>query len=133
MSVASPATGRTAAVHNDELAFGDAYRSGSIQSRIGDLDGPGYDGGHLRANVFGGGTDNISMVAMLKGINRGSGNSYFNLENSWRTLLKTDPPPVIRADIYPAYIGGSKLPHEITVEYAIDGLELREVFDNVKR
>jgi DNA/RNA non-specific endonuclease len=126
--------GRTVAVHIDELALGDAYRSDSIQSRIGDLGGPGYDGGHLGANVFGGGTENINMVAMLKELNRGPGNSYFNLENSWRALLKTDPPPVIRADIYPEYIGSSKVPDTISIEYFIDAVKQDpKVFENVNR
>lgn len=46
---------------------------------------------------------------MLREINRG-GDSFFNVENGWRALLKADPDVKIEVDIRPLYVGDSVVP-----------------------
>ncbi|PPG30268.1 hypothetical protein C5E10_12515 [Pseudoclavibacter sp. RFBG4] len=48
------------------------------------------------------------------------GNSYFNLENSWRGLLAKDPLTSIEVRIAPKYSGESKVPDKFVVDYRID-------------
>ena len=60
---------------------------------------------------------------MLRDVKRGSGDSFFNLENQWRTLLRDNPNTQIGVDIQPHYPSGSTVPDLIEVEYAIDGGE----------
>jgi hypothetical protein len=125
------AEARTVEVHVEGLTIEDAYRSDSIQSRIGDLGGDGYDGGHLLSNATGGGAEDINVVAMLAEINRGSGDSFFNLENKLRSLISGDPPAAVDLHIYPEY-GAGQVPSRFSVEYSIDGVWDVTVFDNVK-
>ncbi|KGJ71836.1 hypothetical protein GY21_19465 [Cryobacterium roopkundense] len=111
----------TVLAHTDRLAFGDADRSPSIQSTVAAWGGAQYDGGHLWAKGFGGGGEYTNMSAMLTELNRGGGNSYFNLENTWRGMLKADPNTKIEVDIRPHYPDGEKVPDVFTVRFAIDG------------
>lgn len=125
------AEGRTVLAHTDQLSLGDADRSASVQSRVGDLGGIGYDGGHLFGNGYGGGGEYANTIAMLREINRGGGDSFFNLENGWRALLKADPAVRIEVDIRPLYVGDSVVPHKIEVEYSVnDGEFVKKVFLN---
>ncbi|WP_420898143.1 DNA/RNA non-specific endonuclease [Cryobacterium suzukii] len=113
--------GRTVLAHTDHLALGDADRSQSVQSRVGNDAGADYDGGHLFANSYGGGGEVTNMAAMLTEINRGRGNTYFNLENTWRGLLNVDPNTKIMVDIRPTYSAGGTVPDMFAVKYSIDG------------
>jgi hypothetical protein len=112
--------GRTVLAHTDHLSLGEADRSPSVQGRVGAEGGAGYDGGHLFGKGYGGGGEYTNMAAMLKEINRGSGDSYFALENSWRDLLAKDPSTNIEVRIEPEYPGDSKVPDNFVVEYRID-------------
>lgn len=60
---------------------------------------------------------------MLKEVNRGGGDSFFNLENHWRSLLESDPTVKIEIEIRPQYSGDGKVPEAIDVRYSIDGGE----------
>ncbi|MBS3178915.1 MULTISPECIES: DNA/RNA non-specific endonuclease [unclassified Pseudoclavibacter] len=125
--------GRTVGAHTEQLALGDADRSPSVQSRIGDEGGDGYDGGHLFGNGFGGGPEDANLIAMLKEINRGGGDSYFNLENSWRELLQRDPSTMIEVSIKPHYPDGSTVPDRVQVTYSVNGeMPINKEFSNVR-
>lgn len=125
------AEGRTVLAHTDHLALGDADRSASVQSRVGHEGGDGYEGGHLFGNGYGGGGEYANTVAMLRDLNRGAGDSFFNLENHWRGLLKADPTVMIEVDIRPHYSGQSVVPDVFEVEYRIDGGPLvRKEYEN---
>ena len=123
--------GRTVLAHTDQLALGHADRSESVQSRVGSEGGDGYDGGHLFGNDFGGGGEYANMAAMLRDVNRGAGNSFYNLENEWRSLLKGDAPARIELDIEPEYPAGSTVPDQFNVFYRVDGgTWIQRTFDN---
>lgn len=122
--------GRTVEAHATDLAFGEADRSESIQQRIGDEGGDGYDGGHLIANQFGGGPEDINLVPMLEEVNRGSGDTFYATEMRLREALEGDPPADVEFHVYPEYTGESTVPSTITVDYAIDGEAERKEFDN---
>jgi hypothetical protein len=124
--------GRTVLAHTDQLALGPADRSKSVQSRVGDEGGDGYDGGHLFGNGFGGGGEYANTVAMLRDINRGAGDSFYNLENQWRSMLKAHPSAKIELDIRPHFEGDGKVPDVFEVEYRVnDGPLVRKEFENV--
>lgn len=122
---------RTVEVHVEGLTIADATRSESIQSRIGDLGGEGYDGGHLVGNATGGGGEDINVVPMLESVNRGSGHSYFNLENQLRALLNGTPPAAIDLHVYPVYDDATRVPTSFDIQYTIDGEPFFEEFSNV--
>ncbi|GAB4087222.1 hypothetical protein GCM10028784_38520 [Myceligenerans cantabricum] len=122
---------RTVEVHVADLELGDADRSSSIQQRIGDLGGDGYDGGHLVGNAFGGGPEDINLVPMLEEVNRGAGDTYYTLETRLREELDAEPPPDVELHLFPEYSGESPVPSTIAVEYSIDGEAERKEFDNV--
>src|SRR5690606_7898728 len=75
--------GRVIEARTENLAFGEAIRSKSVQQRIGKIGGPGYEGGHLFAKWFGGGPEAINLVPMHWKLNRGAGESWGNLEGMW--------------------------------------------------
>ena len=115
---------RVSSVDVAHLGLGDAPRSRHVQSTVGSIGGIGFDGGHLVGNATAGGAERINLVAMLREVNRGSGPSYFNLENRWRSILAGDPPPNIAVSIRPLYPEGSPVPSEIRVSYQVDGGEV---------
>ncbi|GAB11465.1 hypothetical protein GOARA_070_00040 [Gordonia araii NBRC 100433] len=118
-------------VHTDALALGDASRSESIQQRIGDQGGDGYDGGHTFANFAGGGPESINLFAMLESVNRGGGDSFYNLEGKWRGALGVEPPPIIPVTIKNVFDGDSNVPKSFKVRYRIgDGPWKQRRFDN---
>ncbi|MGW9630835.1 glycohydrolase toxin TNT-related protein [Agromyces sp. NPDC055520] len=123
--------GRTVLAHTDHLTTGDADRSESVQSRVGDEGGSGYDGGHLFGNDYGGGGEYTNLVAMLAEINRGSGDTFYNLENRWRALLKADPTTKIVVDILPHYPDGSVVPDVVEVRWTENGVPFEKEFLNV--
>jgi hypothetical protein len=127
------AESRTILAHVDRLSLGDADRSQSVQSRVGHEGGEGYEGGHALGRFQGGGGEYVNMIAMLREVNRGGGNSYFNLENSWRALLRKDPLARIEVDFEPVYVGDSLVPDRIGVTYSInEGREIFVEYGNVK-
>lgn len=112
--------GRTIYVRTEALAIGEADRSESVQGRTGDEGGEGYDGGHLFGTSFGGGGEYANVVAMLREVNRGKSDSYYNLENQWRAMLREIPPPKITVDIQVHYPENSTVPDSFEVEYSIN-------------
>lgn len=125
------AEGRTVLAHTDHLALGEARRAESVQSRVGDEGGPGYDGGHMLGTDFGGGGEYVNVKAQLEQVNRGAGDSFFNLENEWRRILADDPNAQITIDIRHVYPPGSTVPEFTVVEYRVNGgdIQIRR-FDN---
>ncbi|WP_188668777.1 DNA/RNA non-specific endonuclease [Tersicoccus solisilvae] len=123
---------RTVLAHVDDLFRGDAYRSSSVTGRVGREGGIGYEGGHLLGKAFGGGTEDINLVAMLRDVNRGSGHSFGNLEGDLRRLLDETPRPTIEVNVRPRFSGDGDVPQLIRAEYRINGGEWQRArFRNV--
>ncbi|MEU4384964.1 DNA/RNA non-specific endonuclease [Promicromonospora sp. NPDC023805] len=131
--------GRTIEAYTDDLQFGDADRSKSIQSRIGNIGGDEYDGGHLLANMFAGGPEDINLVPMLSDLNQGNstGDTFYAVEQELRSKLRPPAdsgpdwePPRITFKVVPDYEGESRVPIAISVEYTVDGVTRRKRFIN---
>ncbi|MFD2794573.1 DNA/RNA non-specific endonuclease [Promicromonospora vindobonensis] len=131
--------GRTIEAYADDLQIGDADRSRSIQGRIGNIGGEEYDGGHLLANMFAGGPEDINLVPMLSDLNQGNspGDTFYAVEQELRAKLRPPPdagpdwePPSIKFKVLPEYEGESRVPIAITVEYTVDGDTERRRFLN---
>ncbi|MBF4636301.1 DNA/RNA non-specific endonuclease, partial [Agreia pratensis] len=118
---------RTVSAQVDGLTLGDAPRSGWIQSQIARLGGLRFEGGHLVSNATAGGRESINIVAMLREVNRGQGESFGNLETMLREAVRGRegvPPAHVSLEIYPHYpAGGGKVPDSIEVVYSINGGE----------
>jgi hypothetical protein len=123
--------GRTELVVTDHLDYGDADRSRSVQSRVGNEAGDGYDGGHALANMFGGGGEYVNLVAMLKEVNRAGGGSFYALETHWRSLLDEIPPVDVAVRITPEYSGPGTVPESISDEWSEKGVWTERVFEYV--
>ena len=122
--------GRVVGAQTDNLAFGEATRSGSIQGRIGKVGGEGFEGGHLFAKWFGGGPESLNLVPMHWELNRGTGPSYKALEGRWATLMQEDPPVVIgNVRILPEYDGSDAKPRSITVAWEENGRNRMREFE----
>lgn len=125
------AQGRTVSAHTDQLALGHADRSESVQSRVGDEGGDGYDGGHIFGNGYGGGGEYANTVAMLRNVNRGAGDSFYNVENLWRSILKDEPSAKIPVSVLSRFLEDSKVPERFEVLYRVnDGPLMRKGFKN---
>jgi hypothetical protein len=124
---------RTVLAEFDDLQLGDAARSESVQKRIGKEGGVGYEGGHLLANMFGGGGEKINIVPMLQEVNRGSGNSFGNLESRLRAHLEGEPSAQIDFKVQADYGAVDRVPSVITASRRSNGgaWEIEE-FDNVQ-
>ncbi|GCD19302.1 hypothetical protein CTKZ_08640 [Cellulomonas algicola] len=123
--------GRTEVAYTDDLALGAADRSESVQTRVGAEGGPGYDGGHLYANMYGGGGEYVNIVAMLERVNRSGPGSFYELEQQWRSLIDGHPPVHVSVRITPDYVGSSRVPDSILVEWSENGAWKDKVFENV--
>ena len=66
-----------------------------VQTQVRAPGGSGYDGGHSFANFAGGGGEYINLDAMLGATNRGAGDSVFDLDGTWRSMLREDPSKII--------------------------------------
>ncbi|MGY4644697.1 hypothetical protein ACVW07_002530 [Cellulomonas sp. URHB0016] len=102
-----------------------------MQTRVGSEGGPGYDGGHLLANMFGGGGEYLNTVPMLREINQSGPASFYNLEQQWRSLIGQTPPVDVSVRIEPEYVGASKVPDSFFVEWTENGISNYKEFDNV--
>ncbi|WP_176223299.1 DNA/RNA non-specific endonuclease [Agreia pratensis] len=127
---------RTVSAQVDDLTLGDAPRSGWIQSQIARLGGLRFEGGHLVSNATAGGRESINIIAMLRDVNRGSGESFGNLESMLREAIRGRegvPPAHVSFEIYPHYpAGGGKVPDFVEVQYSInDGRIIKKAFPNV--
>ncbi len=128
--------GRTVEASTNKLHTGEAPR-GSTQGTVGkqanaeavqagrvvhDADGVAipYEGGHLLANWFGGGTERVNLVGMLKSVNRGPGDSFGNLESSLATAVSQGKHVEVRVGA--VYDDSGKIPSEFRVVYSIDGI-----------
>jgi len=104
----------------DDLQLGDADRSESVQKRIGKEGGVGYEGGHLLANMFGGGGEKINIVPMLKDVNRGADKSFGNLEKALQRLVSGESPENVRLQVKPQFEDSSAVPRQVDVRYAVN-------------
>lgn len=125
--------GRVTYAHTERLARGDAYRSKSVTASVGKLGGEGYEGGHIFGQAFGGGTERGVLDPMLTAVNRGTGESYGNLEGYWRRELAKTPPPNIEVGVEKIFEGDSKVPSKFVVNYRVGSGEWEQkVFDNAR-
>lgn len=134
--------GRVAEVRVDNLAFGDAPRSPSIQRDAGGqgvpfaegflaqhgIDAQSYDGGHLIANMFGGGAERINMFAQLRSVNQNYTDSYYRMEQLFRDALGEGKDVSMRVRLDYAI---DTVPHGYRVEYMIDGVPVDRYFENI--
>ncbi|KQM29625.1 hypothetical protein ASL10_02995 [Frigoribacterium sp. Leaf8] len=111
---------RTVLAEFDDLQLGDADRSESVQKRIGKEGGVGYEGGHLLANMFGGGGEKINIVPMLKDVNRGADKSFGNLEKALQRLVSGESPENVRLQVKPQFEDSSAVPRQVDVRYAVN-------------
>ena len=124
--------GRVTSASTENLSLGDAYRSPSVQSRVGNEGGVDYDGGHLLANQFGGGGESGNLVPMLREVNQSGAGSFYELETRWRNLITGSDPAQVSVRIEPVYDGVSTVPTEIVVDWTLDGVpQPQRVFQNL--
>lgn len=124
---------RTVLAEFDDLQLGDADRSESVQKRIGKEGGVGYEGGHLLANMFGGGGEQINIVPMLQEVNRGAGHSLGNLERDIRQFAGASDHAVITLSVRPRYSGTSTVPASFQAVFHAEGsIPRQEFYSNVR-
>ncbi|MGY4644990.1 DNA/RNA non-specific endonuclease [Cellulomonas sp. URHB0016] len=125
--------GRTVAASTDDLQRGLADRSPSIQQRVGSVGtaqyGIPYEGGHLLANMFGGGPESANLVAMMESVNRGKAPSFSSLERLWDESIAQGKK--VEVDVIARYGDPGTVPTRVTVRWTIDGVPYRRVFGNV--
>lgn len=85
------------------------------------------DGGHILANMFGGGSEMYNYIPMSKKLNR-QGGKWAQMEKKWEKALKNGKK--VEYKIKPIYEGTTKRPDKIRVTYVIDGKRVTELFDN---
>ena len=85
------------------------------------------DGGHLIANMFGGGSEMYNYIPMSKKLNQ-QGGGWAKMEMKWKKALKEGKK--VDYKIKPIYEGKSQRPDKIYVTYEIDGKRVTELFDN---
>lgn len=115
-----------------------AFRSRTIQSKVGQAGGDGYTGGHLIMNQHGGGRERINIVAQLAEMNQAGTlrfgsipNSYFNFERFLNAEVSAGKD--VYVTLYVEYIDEqTRTPRLITAEYTIDGVTESEDFPNVR-
>ncbi len=122
---------RVDCAHTDAFSLGSADRSEWVQTQVGARGGAGYDGGHSFANFAGGGGEYINMEAMLRDLNRGAGDSFFNIENGLRRRLDQNPAIQISMTIRKSFSGDGLVPDAFTAVYSIDGgTPIIKIFEN---
>lgn len=117
---------------------GPAYRSKTIQSKVGRAGGDGYVGGHLIMHQHGGGRERINIVAQLEEMNQSGTvrfgsipNSFFNFERFLNTEVIAGKD--VYLTLYVDYVDDqTRTPKLITAEYTIDGVTDSEDFPNVR-
>ncbi|GAA4229890.1 hypothetical protein GCM10022254_23370 [Actinomadura meridiana] len=96
-----------------------------------------WNGGHLIGTAFGGPGERINLVSMLEKLNKAQKgtsllNNYRKLESYFIAILDRSQPPRLEINIRADYLPGRKVPHEIIVEYALDGqITNKLVYPNV--
>lgn len=122
---------RAQVFRTDAFALVSAVRSEWVQTQVGARGGAGYDGDHSFANFAGGGGEYINMEAMLRDLNRGAGDSFFNIENGLRRILDQNPAVQISMTIRKSFSGDGRVPDALTAVYSIDGsTPIIKIFEN---
>ena len=85
------------------------------------------DGGHIIANMFGGGSELYNYFPMSSKINR-QGGTWAQMERIWENALRKRKK--VDYKIKPIYDGKSQRPDKLYVTYEIDGKRVTELFDN---
>jgi hypothetical protein len=85
------------------------------------------EGGHILANMFGGGSELYNIIPMSKKLNRGK---WAEMERVWRKSLKEGKK--VDYKITPIYESNSQRPDKIFVTYTIEGKRTSTSFDNNK-
>ncbi|MGH3972733.1 MAG: hypothetical protein ACRDS9_05340 [Pseudonocardiaceae bacterium] len=136
---------RTIEANDPHMALRDAPRSKSVQSAVGDLGGPGYDGGHWLQNAAGGGPERINVGAMLATLNRAVSqdspekltDNYYDLETFLRSRVRelTEDGATkhdVGLKVIPVYDRDSRVPSRFRAQFIIDGELEEEEFENVR-
>jgi hypothetical protein len=90
-------------------------RNGYQQLIVGQVGGPGYEGGHLIASLFGGAGEKINLIPQLAEINRVE---FRAMERTWAEAVKSGKQ--VKVEINPIYSGKETVPSMLTVRYWID-------------
>ena len=85
------------------------------------------DGGHIVANVFGGGSEMYNLIPMSSKINR-QGGAWAQMERRWEKAIREGEK--VDYKITPIYKGSSQRPDKLYVTYEIEGKRVTELFDN---
>jgi hypothetical protein len=91
-----------------------------VQTQVGARGGAGYDGGHSFANFAGGGSEYITFDARHDVTNGSAGDSFFNLEGTWRSMLKEDSSTIIPVTLRKLFGDGGIVPSRFSVEFPVD-------------
>ncbi len=90
-------------------------RSGYQQLIVGQIGGPGYEGGHLIATLFGGAGEKINLIPQLVEVNRVE---FRAMERTWADAVTSGK--VVKVELNPIYSGKESVPSMLTVRYWID-------------
>ncbi|WP_415855653.1 DNA/RNA non-specific endonuclease [Sinomonas sp. G460-2] len=125
------ARSRVVRAYTEALSLGTGDRIPTAQASVGRQGGDEFEGGHVFADSTGGGGEKINLIAMLREVNRGIGDSFGNLEGEWRSALRSDPKFRIEVDIRIDYRETRTVPTGFDVWYSTNGKKpiVRE-FDN---
>ena len=85
------------------------------------------EGGHILANMFGGGSEMYNYLPMSKKLNR-QGGKWAQMEKKWEKALRQGKK--VEYKVKPIYEGSTNRPDKISVTYVIDGKRVTELFDN---
>lgn len=94
-------------------------QAGGPDRRVGD------DGGYYIAHRFNGPADGFNHFAQNAQFSRGA---YRALEDSWARALREGKSVHVR--ITPDYVGASRRPSSITVEWTVNGAPYKRTFPN---
>jgi DNA/RNA non-specific endonuclease len=100
-------------------------RNAYQQALAGKAGGDGYDGGHLLATVFGGAGEKVNLVAQLSEVNRGI---FREMERRWALAIKDGK--YVQVEVSPIYVGDSRVPGSILVNFRVDGKAESRLFPN---
>lgn len=92
------------------------------------IDAQAYDGGHLFANMFGGGAERINMMAQLRTVNQNYPDSYYRMEQAFADALRDGQDVSMRITM--DYANGT-VPHGYRVQYMINGVADELYFENI--
>ncbi len=103
--------------------FGSTKR-GDNATKVGNIGGEGYDGGHLTAHRFMKNQPDIGISPQARNLNRGA---YKKMENEWADWVNKGYEVEYKTSTYPP---GSKVPERFEVEYKVKNSNGNTVYSN---